>query len=437
MRKIAARQFMVLLSLFGFFLDEPAQGMGMRPIWLGTPFMEGWVPERAEVVRGVLVLDGWPFDGRWQEAAAWWHFAILRINSDKYGSDLPADSKFDPLRRKEVNVKATAVAEGLRRLAEATGHPEIRHVPMVSSGFSRYSGPAASYMTAFPEQALCFMNGHGGGGSDRVDWKSIPSLGMQCEWENIFSGGDKTQLLDDWWRRAPGNLATAAIHWRVYHSPKTHADLGIVFIDQVIKARVPVDWDPRQGPCVLRPVREAEGWVGSHAGWRVPVEEIFETDNENAPITPFADFKGDPERSSWLISKELAWTWRAFSSRYPLAQIVAPGTANIGLHQDPGGAPVGHLECGLRVNEPFEIKVRADVHNLASVELFAYDVALGRTTQFVGGEMALGSTRNAVASLRATLNTPGVTSLMGRYTTQTGISGWTRPLSVVVWDSSE
>ncbi len=412
--------------------------MDAEPIWLGTPFLEGWVPESAETVRGVLILDGWPWDARWQEACRYWKFAILRINSDKYGSTLPDDPNYAPLA--EGNIKASAVKKGLAELARRTGHPEIVHVPIVSSGFSRYSQPAASYQAAFPGRALCFINGHSGGGNPGPDdrrgqllWRQTPSIGLQCEWENIFSGGDKTRLLDHWWRRPKGNLAAAAIFWRVYHDPKTFADLGIVFIDQVIRARISANWDPRTGPCKLKPVRFEAGWLGSHAGWRVPVEKVLGTFNESAHIAPAAEFEGDRERASWLISEELAWAWRAFSSRYPKARIVAPGHSNLVLHQDADPPPTGHLECGVRAGERFRAAVQAGVADLVKVEFFAGTTPLGETNEFSGGQWPLGNTMDAVAGIDATIDTPGVTALMARYTTSAGQTGWTRPMPLVVW----
>jgi hypothetical protein len=416
----------------------PSAAIDMQPIWLGTPFLEGWVPETGKPIRGVLVLDGWPMDGRWTEAARYWNFAILRINSDKYGSDLPSDAAHAPLA--QGNIKASAVKQGLHRLAELTGHRELGWVPIVSSGFSRYSGPAASYMTAFPKRALCFLNGNGGGGDPGASdargqllWRRTPSQGLQCEWENIFEGGAKTKLLPRWWRRPAGNLTMAGITWRVYHSPKTFADLGIVFVDQVIQARIPEDWDPRSGPAKLRELKEADGWLGSHEGWRVPVEKIFETGNENAQIAPFSEFKGDRERSSWLVSEELAWVWRAFSSRYPKARIVAPGHSNLALHQDPGPAPVGHLECGVRAGVPFRAAAQVDVSDMAGIEFFANSRSLGRSSTFRGAQMAIGSTKDAVVEVEATIPEAGIYGLMGRCTTTEGTTGWTRPMPLVVW----
>ena len=30
----------------------------MRQVWLGSPFLEGWVPEGSEGIRGILISNG-------------------------------------------------------------------------------------------------------------------------------------------------------------------------------------------------------------------------------------------------------------------------------------------------------------------------------------------------------------------------------------------
>jgi hypothetical protein len=425
--KRAVQTILVAAAILAPSTSPPAGALGMESVWLGSPFMEGWVPTDAETVRGVLIMNGWPNDARWHEAATYWNFAILRINTDQYPGS-----------------KVKAVVHGLRELAERTGHPELNHVPIVASGFSRYSPSAPAFMAAFPDRALCFMNGNGGGPTVRDDggkqgliWQETPSLGLQNEWENIFSGGDKTRLLSRWWRRGEKNLTAAAIHWRVYHAPKTFADLGIVFVDQVIQARIPKDWDPAKGSCKLKSIKHSQGWLGSHKGWRVPVEKIFETDNQNAEIAPAEKFQGDPERASWLISEELAWNWRAFSSRYPKARVVEPGHSNLVLHQDTQPAPLGHLETGVRAGQPFRAAAISHVANMKKLEFFANTVPLGEATTFTGGQSALGNTMQAVGRIEATINEPGVYGLMVRYTTADGESGWSRPMPLVVWPDGE
>ncbi len=428
--------FGIVLTGLGVFAPA-ARAMDMEPDWLGTPYMEGWVPERADVVRGVLVLNGFDLDERWLEACAYWKFAILRINTDKYGESLPDDAKHAPLRSRSIDLNSTALAQGLDELAKATGRPEVRYVPMVTAGYSRFSPSAPRFMDVFPDRALGFMNGHGGGQQAGPPDNRAPSLGMQSEWENIFSGGDKTQLLDNWWSRPDGNMAANAITWRVFHSPATYADLGIPFIDQLIKHRIPADWDPRQGPCKLKPLKEADGWLGSHAGWNVPIHDIFQTDNQNALIAPYAEFAADKQRASWLIDEQFAWVWRAYSSRFPLVEITRPGSTNLILNQDPAPRVSGHREWGLRSGQAFEIEAKAMVAGVTRIEFFANTHKLGESTAFTGGETALGSTRHAVCSITATIDSPGIHSIMTRYTLADGRTGWGRPSPVVVWPQAE
>ncbi|MCC5830979.1 MAG: hypothetical protein JJU36_16155 [Phycisphaeraceae bacterium] len=407
----------------------PASG-NMSPVWLGTPFMEGWVPENADAVRGVLILNGFPMGEPWLEACAMWNFAVLRINTDAYSSRMPDSPEYAPLRRPHAALKSV-VMEGLAQLAERTGHPEIEYVPLVASGYSRYSPSAPRIMSLFPDRALAFMNG--GGGFDDFTRNQVPSLVMLCEWENIFSGGDKTQLLSSWWSRASNQLAMVSIHWRVYHNPNSYPDLGIIFLNEVIEARIPGDWDPRTGPCQLKPLDHDSGWLGSHEGWRTPVDQLFEVDNNNAHIAPVADFQGDPRRASWLVSEKMAWAWRAFSSRFPVARFIEPGTPSTGRYSSPTPPPTGYCEMGIRAGIPFEFTVLSHVRGVKKIELFINTHHVGTIDQFVGGETALGSTRDAMATMTVTVDEPGIHILSGRFHTEDGSSGWMRHIPLMVW----
>lgn len=442
-RTLRAAKLALALAMLACPLHH-AHAFGMRPVWLGTPFLEGWVPEDAPAIRGVLVLDGWTLDSRWMEALQYWNFALLRINTDEYEAAIPNDPAYAALRRPTFAARAAALNKGLQLLAERSGHPEITWVPLITTGYSRYSNPAAQYQWFFADRALAFINGHGGGPPspdkpiDRHLFWNTPSIGLQCEWENIFSGGDKTQLLPRWWQRAPGSLTTASIHWRVYHGPGTFADLGIVFINEVINARIPPDWDPRSGPCKLLPLHHDAGWLGSHRGWNVPIEQIFSTDNENAHIAPVASFEHDPARASWLINETLAWAWRAHSSRYPAGRIIAPAQANLNFFDQPQQPPEHrHLEAGIRAGQPFKAAFLADHDGLTNVEFFAGTTRLGQAGPFHGPESPLGSTRNAVAHAELVIPTPGIYPFMARYTWADGRTAWSRALPLVVWDQRQ
>jgi len=428
----------IVAILFAF--APSCAALDMEPIYLGSPYMYGWVPDDVETLRGAVVLDGWKLDSRWREACKHWGYALLRVNTDKYEEQLDED---DPEHRALAEgrvARAKAVAHGLRVLGERTGHPELGHVPLVTSGYSRYSGPAQALVEHFPDRVVCFLTGFGPSGQELTDkirrqehsWLETPSQFLACEWENLYSGGDKSTILDRQWRRAPGVLRMMGVTWRVYHNPANYHDLGIVFVDRCIAARVPEDWDPADGAPALHPVREEDGWLGSHEGWAIPVEEIPETWNEHATIAPVAEFDGDPRRASWLLDETVAWTWRAFNSRHSKARIVAPGHPMVPVHEGQSVGPTLHLELGLQAEESFPVEILCDEAGVASLEVFAGTDRIGEGDEFTGGESAFGSTRKATCTIEVTIAEPGIHPLMARYTTDDGRQGWTRPVPVVV-----
>lgn len=413
--------------------DRAVAEMGMTPMYLGNPFMSGWVPEHAPVLRGVLWLDGWPVDGRWNDAAALWRFAILRTASHSYGDQ--AETKAGKARGHDMELRVAALAHGLRLLGERTGHPEMTNLPFVASGFSRFSGSAQNLAKAMPGRVICFLTGFGISGAtltpeverDRIVWLDTPSQWLGCEWENIYSGGDKVTILPNQWRRAPGVLRMASMTWRVYHNPYNFAELGKVFIDQAIRLRVPADWDPYKGPPMLRPVREADGWLGAHEGWANPAEQIYSVTNENARIAPFAAFEGDRAQASWILNEPLAWAWRGFNARNPKVRIIAPG------HPLMEHLPAAlNSETGIRPGEPFLARLWCLADDLAHVEFFANAVKLGESDVFMGPDPRPGQTREDIVEAQLVVAQPGVHALMARYVMRDGSTGWSNPVVLVV-----
>lgn len=420
-------------------LGSALPALEMSPVYLGSPFMQGWVPDDVPVLRGLIVLDGFPLDGRWNEAARHWRFGIFRLNGDGYTDQIDEDDPTEAALADGMVARGKAILHGIDLLAERTGHPELAHVPWVTAGYSRYSGPAQRLVEVFPGRVLCFLTGFGISSatindkitSQRHSWLETPSQFLGCEWENIYSGGDKRTLLTPW-RRAPGVLRMAGMTWRVYHNPHNYSDLGMIFVDQVIKERLPADWDPRSGPPTLRPVQEAQGWLGSHAHWYIPVETIAETETENATIAPFEAFEGDRTRASWILNEAVAWVWRAMSSRQPEATIIHPGHPTVVVHEAKDPPPVLSNEHGLHAGEPFLVQVQAESRDLVRIDLFANQRPLGGTERFSGGETALGSTRHAIADVEVTIDEPGVYGLLARYTTRDGRVGWAHPVPMIV-----
>ncbi len=407
-----------------------APALDRAPIHLGTPLMYGWVPDNHPVLRGLIVLNGFPMDNRWNEVCRLWGFGLVRINTDGYP--------------REPDDNARALVHAIRTLAERSGHSELVHVPFVPIGYSRYAPSAAFFTARFPGRVLGHISGNNVRGaefsprraSDALVWEQTPSHWLGCEWENIFSGGDKRTLVYNW-RRPPTTLQMAGMTWRVYHDPGDYSDLAFTFVDQLIATRIPADWNPRHGPAELLPVDRSQGWLGSHAGWSVPVEEIFATDNENAHIAPYADFTADRHDASWLLNETMAWVWRAYNSRYPRVRIIAPSHAAVVIHESDNIPPVLHAEHGLRAGTEGTVTIRCWTDGVARVELFANTLSLGATETFTGGDAPLGGTRDAEATLTVRWPERGLYALMVRYVTDDGQVGWSNPAPVVVWGADE
>lgn len=405
-----------------------AGGLGMEPIHLGHPHMVGWVPEGTPVLRGILYLDGWPMDHRWAEPCTIWKYAVLRTASYQYSENIEGN------RTQKDAAYLAALEHGIRLLAERTGHPELMHVPIISSGFSRFSGSAQSIAELMPERCLGFMTGFGVSGRevddkvlrDKHSWQETPSMWLGNEWENIYDGGSKTQLLERQWLRPPGVLRMASMTWQQYHNPYNFGDLGMIFIDQLIRERVPSEWDPGAGPAELKPVNIENGWLGSHTNWAILSSALYTTPNENAYIAPYVEFDGDKQNASWILNKPLAYAWRSFNSRHPQVQIIAPTHRSV-QHVP----PVLHSELGLRAGNPFDVKVLCFEDCIQQIEIFANDQKLGETQDFTGGETALGSTRQAEAVVTVTVPKRGVYGLSAKYITERGEKGWSR-LAVLV-----
>lgn len=426
---------MTRLLILAVCVLAQAQAMDMKPLWLGDPFLEGWVPETDQPLRGIIIGNGsktWP---AFFEAATWWNFAILRINTDGYFNK---GSNQDERLAGPFVAPTKALVHGIRRLGERTGHPELEWVPMVTHGFSRYSPSASRWMETFSNRGLAFFNGHGGGTSERDVFARVPSLGLRSGFENIYNRGKTLihNVENAFWTRPAGHLAAAHICWRVYHDPNSYPDLAIPFLDAVIDARIPKDWDPRQGPCELQPMREEDGWLGAHDGWLVAAEELFQPGDqrtENARISAFADFEGDKSKASWLPNEELAWIWRSHSSRWPLARVVSPGTDNYRVYDGINPPTRRHLEAGVRVGERFRFAVMSQVHGMAEITFYSGTTKLGSTSAFSGGDAELGSSRQAEFAIEAVLDQPGVHVLHGHYRHQDGRSGWIRGFPIVAW----
>lgn len=407
---------------------------------LGSHLCWGWVPDHVPTLRGALILNGYTagVSPTWREWATYQGYAVIRICTDGYDTSHLEEPRHLAL--------ATMVANSLSELGRRTGHPELRHVPLVSSGFSRFSGFSARGMyEAFPTRHLAHANGFGPNGSPPSKglpgtWTKVPSLFMATEFEDTYGVGDSLQvnrLTDRPWRRYNGLLRGMCMTRGNRHDPFNYHELAAVFFDQVIQQRVPTEWDPHSGPATLAPIKQADGWLGDNQIFYHVEREI--TEPELVPdIAAYADFNGDPLAASWLPNRASAFVWRGFSMGRPLATVIGPSHPGLPgqVHWKGGQGQMArdvlHLEHNLRDQVPFTVTARCEVGDITAIDVFANDQQLGTITAFSGGETPTGNTTSATGQLSVTLPA-GVYGLMLRYTRAGGGVGWSRPALITVF----
>ncbi|MFM2092787.1 MAG: hypothetical protein RLZZ127_3276, partial [Planctomycetota bacterium] len=372
----------LLLTAVAVFAGEAAQ---MRD---AGGRIAGWVPEDTPVLRGMYFSDGdFPLDD-WQEVLALWGYGHLRGAMHAYKGDRDA-----------------AIRDAIDRLAERTGHPELRNVPIVISGFSRFSGNADSLADRFPGRVLSYASGFDPGGRRPADAESlrIPSVKIANEVEDIFAADRTRSALGPRWQRTPWPLRAHCPQWREIHAFEAVKPFLMAYWDQVQRLRVPAGWDPRSGAPAMGFPAESSGWLGDTTGfWTMPATPAA----DDPRIAAFADMPAELRATAaWLPDEDTAWLWRAWTSRNPWAAFEQP------CKPWEAGAR-HHVGLGLRVGATVAVTVRLGIPDASAVELWAWREPVGRTTAFAGGD--LGGTRNAVASFTWTPRESRVVPLLAR-----------------------
>lgn len=90
--------------------------------------------------------------------------------------------------------------------------------------------------------------------------------------------------------------------------------LAMPLLDAAVRLRYPADADVRKGPVKLKPVDPKSGWIADNTTWKSGL----------TVIRPANDFKGDLAKSSWLLSEDLAFIYRAHATYNRPLKITSP-----------------------------------------------------------------------------------------------------------------
>jgi pimeloyl-ACP methyl ester carboxylesterase len=260
-----------------------------------------WIPEEAEVVRGVVVMSGHGsgtplFKNPGLRAIAReLHLGVFMFLGN------PLQRGFWP---------RDMLREKLVAFGERAGRPELANAPLFLYGHSNGTGFSALHAAACPERVWAWVSMRPG-----ITFQVYQPGAAAVPGLVIF--GEDDQFLTR--PRVAENLAVVpAIRkrfqaaWNMAVEPKTGHGPGektwplvFSFLRHTFAARVPTASDPRQGPVKLASVDLESGSLGRN--WD-PKEGGY----QNLPIAPFAEFPGDHTTASWLINAAYAADWQAF-----------------------------------------------------------------------------------------------------------------------------
>ena len=275
-----------------------ALNLHAQDIWLdGVLF----VPEVVPSVRCVMVVIGW---GRGQDlyrdqelrgALGEVECGLLQLTL----RNIQTPTARIPVTSQVVRNAAVGGAGGLlmllERLAEESGRPELKDVPVLLWGHSAAGSFGITFAALHPGRTIAFVrwNSHLRELPVAIeDVMAIPALMIAGEKDGVAGVEDTRDL---WMKgrsaKAPWTLAVqpGAPHGST-KSLQRSKELLLPWIAAVLRARTP------SGGSGLRSVSDASGWLGSH---------------ETAEVAAYDRFAGTKLKASWFPDELSARGWQS------------------------------------------------------------------------------------------------------------------------------
>lgn len=276
-----------------------------RPSVLGGPQdrveFTVWIPAGLKTVRGGICN---PFSKmedvspHWQAACRHWGFAYVQAD-------------FDGVKKDEYILLTAA----LKQAATEMGRAELANMPLCFLGMSRGGGMSMELAGLMPAKTIASVPVCLEVGPTSPATRQIPIL-------TVFGDKDGAQL-EKLLQKLPGERCeearwAIAVQWGRGHEFGQANNLSFVFLDDVIRARLPDQTDPAN-EAALKPYPLTNGWLSG------PIEWVKNKPTLTAPpAAPYDQFEGDRSSAVWLPSARTAAVWQAFVSANRDVQIVAP-----------------------------------------------------------------------------------------------------------------
>jgi len=274
-----------------------------------------FVPHEVRQFRAVIVVINWGISRDLYEDPQWrklsetltcglLHIRISNIDSSMRTRMTPSGRivpDVPPVAQPERNAAIAGAADAfltlLDRLAEESGHQELKSAPMLFWGHSAAGSFGPTFAALHPARTIAFVRYHSHQRGLPLDMKvvtQIPAL--------LFAGrNDETAGMEDTqelWKSgrsmgAPWTfvLRSDAPHFSVEALKKAN-DMAIPWITAVFRQRI------APSSAGLRPVSDSSAWIG---------------DQQTLEIALHGSFSGSKTDASWLPDETSARAWRVVS----------------------------------------------------------------------------------------------------------------------------
>lgn len=188
-----------------------------------------------------------------------------------------------------------AFLDGLAKLAEKSGHPEIKNAPLLFNGHSAGGQFGYHFTLLHPEQVIAFVTIKGGLHTldPAAEAIKVPAFMVIGEKDEEYRKSNLTAIFKK--HRQQGALWSLAMQPNAKHN---HVDDAIkhAFFDAVIPLRLPESMNLK-GLAKLKTLDESSAWLG---------------DSHSIKVAPYLDYPGDSKQASWLPNEEFAQVWLSF-----------------------------------------------------------------------------------------------------------------------------
>ncbi len=195
----------------------------------------------------------------------------------------------------------------LARFAQVCGHPELVNVPYATTGFSAGGGFSRDLLNFLPERVIAagmvgttLKFSTTGEPQEPAATRATPLLLINGELENM--GSLIAPVLAEH-RPLGAEWGYMELQGRG-HEMCGQEVLTMPYLDAAVRLRYPASGNVLKGPLTLNPLDPLSGWVADN--------RTLKTNWVN--ICPAAQFTGDIQQSSWLLSKDIAYPYRAYAS---------------------------------------------------------------------------------------------------------------------------